>query len=229
MKCDQIIERLEDHVDRLLPLPEADAVERHVVLCENCRRALEAERDFRALLRAQPVTGPSAGFARRALTAARQTEAAPHRRGFVFGFSSAAALALVAWFLVAPMLSTVTPDTPAPAIPEVRMTLHEVKSVHLVFSVAGEIPDTTMSLELPEHFELRGYPGRRTLTWQTALKSGANSLTLPLFAQQAASGDLRVQISYGEKRHIFHVRLNVRAAESVRHPGFDIRNHVIDV
>jgi hypothetical protein len=229
MNCGQIVERLEDYVDRLLPLPEADAVERHVALCENCRRALEAEGDFRALLRAQPVAAPSTGFARRALAAARQTEAAPHRRGFVFGFASAAALALVAWFLVAPMLSTVTPGTAEPAIPEVRMALHEVKAVHLVFNVPGEISDSTMSLELPEHFELRGYPGRRTLTWQTALKSGANSLSLPIVAQQAASGDLKVQISYGEKQQTFYVRLHVRPAESAEHPGFISRNHVVDV
>lgn len=221
MNCDQIMERLEDHVDRLLALPEADAVERHVALCEDCRHALEAEHEFRALLRAQPVAAPSTGFARRALASARQPEVASHRRGFVFGFASAAALALVAWYLVAPMLSTVTPDTAEPAIPEVRMALHEVKSVHLVFNIPGEIPDSIMSLELPEHFELRGYPGRRALTWQTALKSGANSLSLPLVAKQAVSGDLKVQISYGEKQHIFHVRLNVRPAASAGPPEID--------
>jgi hypothetical protein len=227
MKCSEIIERLENHVDRLLPLPEADAIDRHVALCDNCRRALEAEHAFRALLRAQPVEGPRSGFLRRALVAAARTEAARHRRGFVVGFTSAAVLALLAWFLVIPARTPVTPE--APAVPEVRMALHEVKSVHLVFHVPREIADSTMSLELPEHVELQGYPGRRTLTWQAPLKSGANSLTLPIVAQQAASGDLKVQISYESKLQVFQVRLNVRAADSAGYPGFDHVNRAVDV
>ncbi|MEX0959227.1 MAG: zf-HC2 domain-containing protein [Burkholderiales bacterium] len=229
MKCTEAIERLEDHLDRLLPLPEADALERHVALCENCRRALQAERDFRTLLHAQPVPAPRAGFAARVLARARASEAAPRRVSFAAGFTSAAALALLAWFLVVPMQSTVAPDAPAPAVPEVRMALNEVKSVHLVFQVPDEIADSTMSLQLPEHVELRGYPGRRALTWHTALKSGANSLSLPIVAQQAASGDLEVRISYGTKQQVFHVRLNVRPADAAGIPGFDARVHTVDV
>lgn len=224
MKCDAVTERLEDFVDRMLPLPEADAVERHVALCVNCRRALQAERSFRALLREHPVEGPSRGFARRALAVAARTERTLRRRGFVVGFASAVALGLVVWFLATPAHRL----KPELDVPEIRMVLNEARAVHLVFHVPREIPEGTMSLELPEHVELKGYPGRRSLTWRTALASGANNLTLPIVAQKVASADLRVRISYGERQQTFTVRLSVHSGDRTGRRAFDTGNHAID-
>ncbi|HWQ37145.1 MAG TPA: zf-HC2 domain-containing protein [Burkholderiales bacterium] len=225
MNCDAVTERLEDFVDRLLPLPEADAVERHVALCRSCRRALEAERGFRALLRAHPVQGPSRGFARRALAEADHTDRKLHRRGFVAGFASAAALALATWFVLMPAQRTAEPDAD---LHEVRMALKQVKSVHLVFHVPRDIPDGTMSLELPEHVELSGHPGRRSLTWHTALASGTNNLTLPIVARKVASADLRVRISYGEKQQIFKVRLSVYPGDAAGGRTLDSKNRAAE-
>jgi hypothetical protein len=219
VKCADVAQHLEDYLDRVLPLPEADALERHVALCEQCRAALDGERVFRDLLRVHPVPAPSPGFFRRMLADARQVQGDRVRRSFGLGFASAAALAVLAWLVVTPITHDKADKAPEPRLPEVRLSVGEVKPVHLVFHVPRDIARSTMALELPEHVELRGYPGRRSLTWQTALHSGANDLALPILGKKPASGELRVRISYGEREQDFRVRLSVGPSASTITPA----------
>lgn len=216
MNCAEVVQRLEDYLDRTLPLPKAESLERHLALCENCRGALADELAFREALRNLLVPAPAAGYARRMLAAARGAQVKSARRNFVLGLASAAAFAALAWFVVTPIRDGAKPT---PGQPEVRLAVGEVKSVHLVFHVARHIDRSTMSLELPEHVELRGYPGKRSLTWQTALHSGANDLALPILGRQPASGELKIRITYGEKQQEFNVRLSVAPDASMVDPA----------
>ncbi len=208
MNCTELRAQLDDLVDGSLPPAVHEAAQRHLVDCAACRKALEQERVFRGHLRAHPVPPPSPGFAQRALHRARAQRSGHGHRGFAVGFISATAAALLAWLAVSVFLPG---GVKQEALPGVTLTLHETQSVKLVFNVPRDLPDATLSLQLPAHIELAGYPDQRELVWQAALHTGQNLLTVPLIARDNSAGELIAKIAYRGEKKTFRLRLTVNA------------------
>jgi hypothetical protein len=67
-----------------------------------------------------------------------------------------------------------------------------------------------MIIDLPAGIEIEGFPGQRQLRWETDLKAGRNTLTLPLTARSVVTdGVLKTRVDYGGGQKELAIILNV--------------------
>lgn len=133
--------------------------------------------------------------------------------GFVWGFSSAAAVALMIWGVTAAMLVTPKEETLATTlastqgasvtthaqamvntiakastdVPVVKIKLNGIQPIKLAFNAPRAVEHATISITLPDHVSLEGFPGERTIEWETSLAAGDNTLSLPILGKQLHS------------------------------------------
>jgi hypothetical protein len=95
-------------------------------------------------------------------------------------------------------------------LPAVTLSLHRVEVVHLAINVKHAIAQATMTIDLPPGVEIDGFPGQSQLRWETDLKAGRNTLTLPLTAHSVvADGVLKARVDYGGGQKELAIILNV--------------------
>jgi hypothetical protein len=234
MKCTDFQNQIDDYSRAdLSPEVMADS-EAHLASCSDCTRAVEIHNGLVASLKAMPVTGPSEGFAKHALQIAMESEVAGqkvghhHRRGFIVGFSSAAAAALALWVVVG-IFPQQTPQQTGiletasvksnveTGIPEFSIALNEQRDITLAFFSSEVLKGATITLQMPENIALVGYEGQRELVWETNLAKGDNTLRLPIVATSVSGGQLLAHIEYKGKVKTLKVNLAVGEARGV--PG----------
>ena len=177
------------------------------------------------------------------------TESKQHhlrRQGFFWGFSSAAAVALMMWGVSAMILTSPESNRPraqlaklnvdemakvasqqaqsasantsgleAPVlkVPVLKVALHQTKHVKLAFKAQRAMANAKISISLPVNISLEGYPGKRTIEWETQLAAGDNVLSLPILADQPIkSGEtdyLVAKVSHQGGENTLSVRLQV--------------------
>ncbi|MDX1811601.1 MAG: hypothetical protein R3240_06610, partial [Gammaproteobacteria bacterium] len=131
-------------------------------------------------------------------------------RGFIAGFSSAAAAALAAWLVFSPAQIPVTAPTPAyETLSSLNISQNSVNKVKLAFNAPDDFQQVTLTLRLPEGTELDGFPGQQELSWKTSLKTGQNILTLPLITHSNNGGILEAKISSSTRSKIIKLNMNV--------------------
>jgi len=207
MNCNTAHTQFDDLLDGSLTLVQVELLQQHLHVCPDCRQALQQEQAFRQLMRSHPVPPASPGFAARALRCTSRQHKSRSHQGFVKGFSSAMAAGLVLWVAAAVFL----PGTQqTESLQNVKLVLNESRTVSLVFNVPHELVDATLSMQLPAHVELVGYPGQHQLTWKTKLRQGKNVLSLPIVAHHLKPGELVSKVSYGGEEKTFRLKLQVQ-------------------
>ncbi len=235
INCTDFQNQIDDYCRADLSPEVAADSEAHIVSCSECTRLLDAHNHFLASLKAMPVTGPSAGFAKRVFRIAAESESMTqnvgHRRGFAMGFGSAAAAALVIWLVGAnPQLVPGEPDVIETArvevkaetgieqtIPEFSIALNQRRDIKLAFFSSEDLNGATITLRMPENVALVGYEGQRELSWKTNLAKGDNTLRLPVVASSVTSGQLVARIEYKGKVKTLRVNLAIGTASGA--PG----------
>ncbi|MFL6621300.1 MAG: anti-sigma factor family protein [Sulfurifustis sp.] len=203
MNCRTFIERMDGYLERTLAREVHDAAAGHLRDCGDCQRRVARLQALRGALRAIPVPAPRPGLLEQALERAQRVQ--PQRRRFwpyVAGAALAASITLWIGF-GRPNLST--PSTPL----GVNITLNETHTVQLAFNAERELPQATLSIQLPNGVELQGFPGQREVRWQTTLVRGANVLALPLLAKSANGGTLLARVEHGDRRTELAIPLHV--------------------
>jgi hypothetical protein len=237
MNCTDINKGIDDLLDGELSPAKLAEVDAHLQDCAACRTFVAQERQRLQLLQELSVPEPSAGFSDRVIQAAQQSnEHVKHRRhGFMAGFGSALVAGFALWLVVGVMPQT--PDTgpsspqlamqqSAPeqqavaqqqgqesGIPELTIALHEPRDVTLAFHSVKVLNGATISIELPENVAIVGYPGRRSLEWQTNLEAGKNILRLPVVATGTIGGEMKnsqlvAHVKHGNKVKTYRINLN---------------------
>jgi hypothetical protein len=97
------------------------------------------------------------------------------------------------------------------ALPNVRMAVHEVRTVNLVFMANAPIADASLTINLPAGFDLIGYEGQRQVHWNTRLESGNNILPITLMARVPSTGQIVARLRHGEQEKVFRVHLDAQA------------------
>jgi len=170
------------------------------------------------------------------------------RQGFFWGFSSAAAVALMMWGVSAMIMTSPQTNHPSAQVasddtasnvrtsvapgnqseaPVLRVALHETKQVKLAFKAQRAVEKAHISISLPENVILEGFPGKRTIEWETQLAAGDNVLSLPILADQpitAGESDFLVaKVSHQGGENTLSVRLQV-VKPGLSHVESDTRN-----
>jgi hypothetical protein len=92
-----------------------------------------------------------------------------------------------------------------------------------MFDSFEDIQQVNLSIDLPENMDLNGYPGHKTLSWQTSLQKGQNVLALPIMAVSHGQGELLARLSYGEKVKIFRLVLKTSINETQQYQLNEIK------
>lgn len=205
MKCKNIKIQRDDYLNGSLALTEHQAIESHLASCQACRQSFEAMKLMLAGLKELAIPNATADFENRVLAEVRRQnpkQATP--RPFAAGFATAMAAGFALWFITTlffiPQQATDSPNV-------IMVAMNNAQTVRLVFNAPSDLEQVSLSIGLPENFELSGYPGRNKLSWKTNLKKGENILALPILAIDMGKGELVAEIRYGEKLKIYRLVL----------------------
>ncbi len=222
MNCQQILTTIDDYLDGNLDKDQRVGFDQHISVCESCQKKLAQARYVLDEVKSISIPAMSPGFTQRAIRNAVQAQDRPQRRGFMMGFGSAVAAGLVLALVVTGLLPTAqtpTPLTPQVAshvsdsIVEISLSVEKVQMVNLVFDSTQAVAGAELSISLPEHVELSGYPGQQVLAWSTDLKQGRNVLSLPIKGLFNASGELVANINANGKIKAVRIQLQVDDAK----------------
>lgn len=207
MKCNSMKSVILNYVDGSLTTEAAAQVSAHVDRCTYCQRMLERETQLKKSMALLPVVEPSAGFFDRVFNELEEQSPPSRRNGFWAGFATAAAAGLAAWLVIIPAQMP-EQNQQQPALAIISATVNEVKEVRISFDAPYEYKKVTLSLSLPDHVELDGFPGEKQLSWETEISQGKNVLTLPLIMRKQGKGVLQATVSDAGKSKVFSVQLN---------------------
>jgi len=129
----------------------------------------------------------------------------------------AAGLALWAVFTL------IGPVQPASELPMFNMAVLETRSVTLAINVPEDMDGVTLTVDLPENFEISGYRGKKQLAWQTRLKKGRNVLTLPVVATKQGQGQLVARVARNQKSKLLRVNLQATSADKTSLMEIDLK------
>ncbi|MDX1562768.1 MAG: zf-HC2 domain-containing protein [Gammaproteobacteria bacterium] len=208
MTCRRIESQLDDYLDGELDADAAASLERHARQCGRCGQVLADAKALGRTLAALPVEAPSAGFFDEALaTAARPAAAKPKatRRWYVGAIAAGIAVAAFVGLIV----NDIDPAREPAGIADVALSVHETRTIHLVFASEQALDDVSLTVELPAGVELASYPGQQRVRWSTALVAGNNVLPLELIAIGGDGGELVATMQQSEQQKVFRVNIAV--------------------
>ena len=212
MSCESIKGVIIDYVGGQLDVKGVAAVERHVDSCAHCQRLVSQEQQLRLALSELPTEGPSEGFFDELMQDVSRSNKPKTTYGFWGGFATASVAAMAAWLVFAPMqLSQKIEDSPKQQVASINAQVDQLKNVRIAFDAPNEFEQVTMSVSLPSHVELVGFPGEREITWTTDISKGKNILTLPLMAKREGTGTLLAKLSSAGKTKVFTIHLSTLA------------------
>ncbi|MDZ7661429.1 anti-sigma factor family protein [Thiohalophilus sp.] len=206
--CTTFQQQLDDWLDGQLPPTVQDALQDHLQQCERCGQQYARARELQQALHDLPVVPPSPDFARRVMqhaTRPRRTATS----GWLKGSIAAGALvtALFAGYLAGNLSGSGETDGTI----MVTLAPQQTRTVQLAFHSQRALEDVRLTLQLPEHVEIDGYPGRRELSWQTDLAQGSNRLQLPLIVRDNdwQRGELIARLEHPSGRREFRIQTRV--------------------
>ena len=233
MSCTNHQDLFDEYLDGDLGESQSAQLLSHIEACGACQTKLEQLLVLRNALRQMPVEPARAGFAQAALRQARLAHAAEKspnpqatgsrepffRHWFVAGFGGAMAAGLALWAvftLIGPVQSISEP-------PMFKLAVLETRDVNLAINVPEDMDGVTLTVELPENFEISGYHGKQQLAWQTRLKKGRNVLTLPVVAMKQGQGQLVARVAHNQKSKLLRVNLQANSADKTSLMAIDLK------
>jgi hypothetical protein len=209
--CKHVVTQLNDFMDGYLEPAATQAIQEHLADCHGCTQMVGCEQKFRRSLRQLPVELPEAGFAERVFANAVSTE--KHQNAWWVAFSAGGGLAMVVMLLLYFILPLRGPDQIFEQLAGVTMAVDAPRTIEMVVNVPEDLNGTTITILLPEHVELDGFPDERHITWTADLAKGGNLLSLPVVARRVGSGPLVARVEHENKRKVFE--LNMRSSERI--------------
>jgi len=202
MQCTDVNNRFDEYLDGMLNAAERKELVSHVDFCSDCHEELAALQALRNAMRELPVEPARPNFAVEAMRAATASgnKVSGDRKSrnyadvslwFGTGFAGAMVAGLVLWGM---FIGFQPVQQPAPAA-SFSIAVYQQKDIALAFNAPADVKGVTVSIDLPEQFELAGHQGRRQLTWTTDLKKGRNVLKLPVVAKGAGDGTMVATLS----------------------------------
>lgn len=203
MNCNDIDQHIDDYLDRRLDENMHSEFEQHLENCTDCSAKVAQMSTLLTELQNLPVAYPSADFEQRVFAEVRRRYPLRSQDRFVAGFVTALAASLAVWAASTLYMSKQISESET----FIAVELNQTRTLRLMFDAQSDIESVSLSVQLPNNMQLAGYPGQRTLNWQTQLKKGANVLALPVMAIGPGEGELVAQLSYRDRKKTVRVVL----------------------
>lgn len=203
MDCVDIQQQFDDLFDDGLSAEAHHLVDAHIQDCITCQQAFEKERSFRQLLRTYPVPSARPEFTARLITPEKHQRPVKLWQGFAAGVASTAAASVLIFLMFSVWLSAPMTSN------NIELAVNEQRTINLVLNVTQDLPDATLSIVIPNHIELAGYPNQRSFIWQENLVAGNNVLSLPVVAIKAQQGQIVTTVKHGQDHKRFQFMLTV--------------------
>lgn len=199
MKCTDAINFLDDFFDGFLSLETEKKVKDHLAQCDTCSRAFTNEKQMRHMLKTMPTPLPQSNFKEQVVKKAVAESRLRNRSRTVLSMCGGLAAAIVLWlmvFLPGPMqLDFENPESAA----DMTLELQQSTIIKLVINAPHDMLNSTVTVHIPQHLEVVGFPGKYEISWDTDLLKGKNLLELPVVAKKSGKSTLVTQINYQNK------------------------------
>jgi len=205
MNCKISLNLVDDYLGGYLDGATQKALEEHLEQCASCQAQFAQDRALRQRLQAQLVGQPKAGFADRVLarTVEHHRKQTRHNWSFIGGAVAASLVIAVTSFVL-------RLAAPQPDVARQTLALNQVTRVALALDSREELKGATITLQLPDNVELKGFPGQHMISWKTDIDRGTNLLALPVMGVARKNGLLVARLDYGNKSREYKVELNVK-------------------
>jgi hypothetical protein len=210
MGCNRLASCIDAFLDGEIAEAERRVLDEHIGACADCVRVLAREQSLQRVLKARPVPEPSAESLERTLKTAMQRGAQRKRSLWGAAVGGALAAGLAVWAAIGALQQREVLPAQAPPVASVSMTLHETRTIQLVFASPADLADAHLSLLLPPGVELAGHDGQTEIRWRTSLQRGKNVLPLELVVREGSGGLLVARLEHGDRQKTFRVRVTVR-------------------
>ena len=208
MNCTQYQNMLDDYLDGSLSVIQLNNTQAHLNACNDCHDIFSQSENILAVLKDIPVPPAKLGYEQRVLSFLDKKQN-QSKNWFIAGFGSAIAASFALWLVLSPLAIIDSKN-----INSVNLIVQKQQTVDLVFSLANELIEATLTLELPNKIEISGYPGKRQLSWKTSFKKGANRLALPLIAKEDLNGILIAHLSSKGTTKTFRIQIDTSQPSS---------------
>lgn len=208
MNCNNLLIIQEEYLDQALDNEAMAAVAKHLMNCGKCTariHSLQVLHNSMSLLSQSNPSEFDEKFFRRLITNVSQSTSSFDRkwRWLSGSIGGAIAASLAVWFFITP--PTISTNPAKADVYNVTLAVNKIEVIRLAFNAPNNMQKVLVSLELPKHMELAGYPGQLIFEWHTDLLKGENVLSLPLIATRAEQGILVARIGLGNKHKIFRI------------------------
>jgi hypothetical protein len=197
MSCNNFRQHVRSWLRGELSAADASEVERHVAGCYFCAAIVENESlIIEGLQKRYDVPPPSPDFESRVMAAAL-SRGKSAERPITMAWVSGAVAAVLALGVALGIGMGSDSDMPE----------SQPYNVRLAFDTVNAMDDVTLTVELPPHVEMSGYPGYQRLSWNVSLDKGENVVNLPLNILFPGEGDLVAHLDNGERKKTFRASL----------------------
>lgn len=195
--CHHITAMLDDYLDQHLDDVEVRLIHRHLSRCASCEAIFRHAQAVHLALRDWPDQQSCEDSARTVLTRAldQLSDSTAQRASGARWRPALLAASLAMMFVVGGYLMPWGAVDHTNQTHAVLLRTSEIQPVQISLETASPVERVTLTLELPSHVSLAGYPSEQVLTWETNLHAGINQLSLPLQALSAGEGNLRLTVS----------------------------------
>jgi len=206
MNCKLISPLIIEHVDGTLDEFQKRAVSTHIKSCKLCKNQVDNERLLQNSLKKLSEIEAPADFCKNVF--AEIEEKRSRKTHFFTGISSAIAASMVFWLVFAPLqqVQQAQPQN-APRQHAIEIAVNDIENIRLSFEAPDNFKQVTLTVNLPEQIELKGFPGKRQISWETSLNSGSNILTLPVLGKTVGEGVVEAKISNSQKSKTFKIHM----------------------
>lgn len=212
ISCENREHWLDAYLDGGLPPQRRAEVSVHLADCDVCRQKLRSARELQRMLATMPPPPEPPELAERQFARLWDAQEKPPSRWPQWLQPSLVASLFLGILLGGSVMKWWEPAA-APSQAMVTVELYDTREVKFVVTAGKDIQQARVTLQIPEHMELEGFPGRHQLVWNTPLKAGANLLSLPLKASQPGSGEIVMVIDSSAGR-VARKTVWIRAGDS---------------
>ena len=218
MNCERAKEYIDDYFDGYLSANDEKTVTDHLMECSGCQDLYRQENEFRQTLKDLSVPPPSQGFSDRVFQKTVETCRRQSRRRSWLSAGGAVAAGLALWIMVGIPVNY-SPQLPQQDVPLSTMNLHASKTIKMIVNASRDMRNATITVELPEHIEIEGFPGKRSISWDTDLYKGKNLLALPVLAKTTGKDQIITRIEHESKSKLLKMDMLVDGSPIKSHAG----------